>query len=96
VFPEKSPVVSRYLYNLWCDRPDLQSHFPDLDSDLRSYLAFLVERGHADTDIPYQLLPTDDDVRRATRYQIWRARRAKLARAFRSVGQRAAGLVSRR
>ena len=96
VFPEGSRVVSRYLYALWCDRPDLQSHFADIVEDPRSYLAFLVERGHADTDIPYQLLPTDDDVRRATRYQVWRERREKLGRAIRSARRRAAGLVNRR
>jgi glycosyltransferase involved in cell wall biosynthesis len=96
VFPPASRVVSRYLYELWSDRPDLQSHFPSLDPDPRGYLEFLIERGHADTDIPYQLLPTDDDVRRATRHQIWQGRREKLGQAVRSARERAAGLLSRR
>ncbi len=91
VCPPKVPVVSRYLYELWSDRPDLQSHFPDIESDPRSYIAFLVEQGHADTDIPYQLLPTRDDLRTLTRYQERQARRARLARAVRSAGQRATG-----
>jgi glycosyltransferase involved in cell wall biosynthesis len=96
VFPPQSPVVSRYLYRLWCDRPDLQSHFPDLEADPRTYLAFLVDRGHDDTDLPHQLLPSDEDVRRAARYQMWRLRRQKLGRVVRTAGQRAAGLVNRR
>jgi glycosyltransferase involved in cell wall biosynthesis len=96
VFPPTAPVVSRYLYELWRTRPDLQSHFPDVPSDPRPYLAFLADRGHDDTEIPYQLLPTDDDVRRATRYQVWRQRRERFGRAVRSAGQRAAGLVNRR
>jgi len=96
VFPPTAPVVSRYLYELWRTRPDLQSHFPDVPSDPRPYLAFLADRGHDDTEIPYQLLPTDDDVRRATRYQVWRKRRERFGQAVRSAGQRAAGLVNRR
>jgi glycosyltransferase involved in cell wall biosynthesis len=96
VYPPTAPVVSRYLYELWRTRPDLQSHFPDVPSDPRTYLAFLVDRGHDDTEIPHQLLPTDDDVRRATRSQVWRKRREKLGRAVRSARQRAAGLVNRR
>jgi len=96
VFPPKAPIVSRYLYHLWVDRTDLQSHFPDLDADPSRFLAFLAERGYADTDIPYQLLPTADDVRRARRRQLWRDRRERATGALRSAGRRAAGLVTRR
>jgi hypothetical protein len=95
-FPHQTPVVSRYLHRLWCDRPDLQSHFPDLEADPRTYLAFLVERGYHDTDLPHRLLPTRDDARRAARYQARRLRREKLGRAVRTAGQRAVGLVNRR
>ncbi|HKA94144.1 MAG TPA: glycosyltransferase [Acidimicrobiia bacterium] len=96
VFPPPSPVVSRYLHRLWCDRPDLQSHFPDLEAEPRRYLDFLFERGHVDTDLSHRLLPSGDDVRRADRYQTWRQRRERIGRAVRTAGQRAAGLVSRR
>jgi Glycosyl transferases group 1 len=96
VFPPKAPVVSRYLHRLWCDRRDLQSHFPDLEADPRSYLEWLVDHGHDDTDVPYLLLPTRDDLRALTRYQERQARRERLTRVVRSAGQRAAGLVNRR
>lgn len=96
VFPPKAPVVSRYLHRLWCERRDLQSHFPDLEADPRSYLEWLVDHGHDDTDVPYLLLPTRDDLRALTRYQERQARRERLTRVVRSAGQRAAGLVNRR
>jgi glycosyltransferase involved in cell wall biosynthesis len=96
VFPPKLPVVSRYLYELWRDRTDLQGHFPRLDREPRAYLKWLVEHGHDDTDIPYQLLPTVDDLRRLTEYQERLERRARVARAVRAAGQRAAALVTRR
>ena len=91
VFPPRGPVVSRYLYELWCDRPDLRVHFPSLDGDPRRYLAFLAERGHEDTGIPHRLLPSQYDVRRAMRHELWRARREKVTRVLRSAGQRATG-----
>jgi glycosyltransferase involved in cell wall biosynthesis len=91
VFPPKAPVVSRYLHRLWRDRPDFQSHFPGIDVDPRSYLEWLIEHGHADTDVPHRLLPTRDVLRELTRYQKRQARRDRLARAVRSAGQRAAG-----
>jgi glycosyltransferase involved in cell wall biosynthesis len=96
VFPPKAPVVSRYLHRLWCDRRDLQSHFPDLEADPRGYLEWLVDHGHDDTDVPYRLLPTRDDLRALTRYQDRQARRERLTRVVRSAGHRAAGLVNRR
>jgi glycosyltransferase involved in cell wall biosynthesis len=96
VFPPKAPVVSRYLHRLWCDRRDLQSHFPSLDPNPRSYLEWLVEHGHADTDIPYRLLPTRDVLLALTKYEERQARRERVIRAFRSAGKRAAGLVNRR
>jgi hypothetical protein len=96
VFPPKAPVVSRYLHQLWCDRRDLQLHFPDFESDPRSYLEWLVDHGHADTDVPYRVLPTRDDLRDLARYEERQARRERLIRAVRSAGQRAAGLVNRR
>ena len=96
VFPPKAPVVSRYLHRLWCDRGDLQSHFPSLDPNPRSYLEWLVEHGHDDTDVPYRLLPTRDDMRALTRYEERQARRERLIRALRSARQRATGLVNRR
>jgi len=96
VFPPKAPVVSRYLHRLWCDRRDLQSHFADLEADPRSYLEWLVDHGHDDTDVPYRLLPSRDDLRALTRYQERLARRERLTRVVRSAGQRAAGLVNRR
>jgi glycosyltransferase involved in cell wall biosynthesis len=96
VFPPKAPVVSRYLHRLWCDRRDLRSHFPSLDPNPRSYLEWLVDHGHDDTDIPYRLLPTRDDLRDLTRYEERQARRDRLTRAVRSARQRAAGLVNRR
>ena len=91
VFPPKAPVVSRYLHGLWCDRRDLQSHFPDLEADPRSYLEWLVDHGHDDTDVPYRLLPTRDDLRALTRYQERQARRERLTRVVRSAGQRVTG-----
>lgn len=96
VFPPGSPVVSRYLYRRWRDRPDLQSHFPNLDTAPGSYLEWLIEHGHADTDVPYQLLPTHDDVQRLTRYRERQERRERVARVLRSAGQRAARRVNRR
>jgi glycosyltransferase involved in cell wall biosynthesis len=96
VFPPKAPVVSRYLHSLWCDRRDLQSHFPSLDPNPRSYLEWLVEHGHDDTDVPYRLLPTRDDLHALTRYEERHARRERVIRALRSAGQRATGLVNRR
>lgn len=96
VFPLASPVVSRYLYELWCDRPDLQSNFASFDQDPRPYLEWLVQHGHADTDIPFQLLPTRDDLMRLKQYEERHARRERITRVFRNAGQRAAGLVSRR
>jgi len=96
VHPARSPVVSRYLHELWRDRRDLQSHFPDIDANPRSYLEWLVEHGYADTDVPYRLLPTRDDLDDLSRYERRQARRARLTRAARSAGQRAAGLVNRR
>ncbi|HYV60388.1 MAG TPA: glycosyltransferase, partial [Acidimicrobiia bacterium] len=96
VFPPHAPVVSRYLHRLWSDRRDLKSHFPDIDADPRSYLDWLVTHGHADTDIPYRLLPNRDDLLDLERYEKRRARRERLTRAARSAGQRAAGLVNRR
>jgi glycosyltransferase involved in cell wall biosynthesis len=107
VFPTGAPVVSRYLYQLWLDRPDLQSHFPSLDPNPRDYLEWLVQHGHADTDIPYQLLPTHDDVVRLNHHEELQRqqeelqrqrqeRRAMLVRALRRAGQRVIGLVKRR
>jgi hypothetical protein len=90
-FPPGAPVVSRYLHELWCDRADLRAHFPSLDPDPRGYLEWLVAHGHADTDIPYQLLPTRDDLHALTRYQERQARRARVVRAVRSAGQRVTG-----
>lgn len=94
-FPPQAPVVSRYLQRLWCDRRDLQSHFPDIDANPRSFLEWLVEHGHDDTDIPYRLLPTRDDLLDLERHEKRRARRERLTRAARSAGQRATGLVNR-
>jgi hypothetical protein len=96
VFPPRAPVVSRYLHGLWCDRQDLQAHFPNIDANPRSYLEWLVEHGYADTDVPHRLLPTRDDLHELTRYERRQARRDRLTRAARSAGQRAAGLVNRR
>jgi glycosyltransferase involved in cell wall biosynthesis len=96
VFPPASPVVSRYLHELWRDRPDLQSHFPTIDSDPRGYLEWLIEHGHADTDVPYQLLPLRDALSSLTRYQERQARRERLLRVFRTAGRRAAEVVTRR
>ncbi len=47
--------MSRYLYRLWRDRRDLQSHFPDSRRIRVRIMAFLVERGHDDTNIPCRL-----------------------------------------
>jgi hypothetical protein len=88
--------VSRYLYELWCDRPDLQAHFPSLDPDPRAYLEWLIEHGHADTDVPHQLLPTRDDLLILARHQDRQARRERIVSVFRAAGQRAARLVTRR
>lgn len=96
VFPPQAPVVSRYLYRLWRERPDLQALFPSLDLDPRSYLEWVIRRGHAHTDIPYQLFPTHDDMQRLTRYEERQERREKVAGALRSARQRAARLVNRR
>ena len=96
VFPPKAPVVSRYLHRLWRDRRDLQSHFPSLEPNPRGYLEWLVEHGHADTDVPYRLLPTRDDLQALTQYEQRQARRERVIRALRSARQRAAGLVNRR
>ena len=57
VVPARHPVVSRYLHEFWRGRPDLQRHFPDLDRSCVEYLAWLVDRGWEETDIPYTLLP---------------------------------------
>jgi hypothetical protein len=96
VFPPQSPLVSRYLYCVWRDRRDLQSHFPDLVDDPGSYLRWLFEYGHADTDIAYQLLPTEHDVARVARYDEQRRRPETLAQAIRSTLQRVVTLVNRR
>jgi glycosyltransferase involved in cell wall biosynthesis len=96
VFPPNLPVVSRYLYELWCDRADLRTHFPDIEVNPQGYLEWLVEHGHADTDVPYRLLPTRDDLQLLAEYQKRQERRARLTRAVRAAGQRVAGLVNRR
>jgi glycosyltransferase involved in cell wall biosynthesis len=96
VFPPKLPVVSRYLYELWCDRADLRTHFPDIEVNPQSYLEWLVEHGHADTDVPYRLLPSRGDLELLAEYQERQERRARLTRAVRAARQRAAGLVNRR
>ena len=41
-----------------------------------------VDHGHDDTDVPYRLLPTRDDLRALTRYQERQARRDRLAGYF--------------
>jgi len=95
VLPPQAPVVSRYLSRLWRERPDLQSHFPNLEGP-RDYLQWLIQHGHRDTDIPYQLLPTHDHLQRLTRYEERQERREKVAGALRSARERAARLVNRR
>ena len=96
VFPPQIPVVSRYLYRLWRERPDLQSHFPSVDPDPRGYLEWLIQHGHRDTDVPYQLMPTRATLGRLKRYQDRQERRQKVARALRSARERAVRLVNRR
>lgn len=95
LFPPRSPVVSRYLHRLWCDRRDLQAHFPGIDADPRSYLEWLVEHGYADTGVPHRLLPSRDDLIELNRYEKRQAQRERLTRAARSAAQRAAELVNR-
>jgi glycosyltransferase involved in cell wall biosynthesis len=96
VFPPQAPVVSRYLYRLWSERPDLQALFPSLDLDPRSYLEWVIRRGHPDTDIPYRLFPTGEDMERLTRHEERQERRERVAAALRSARQRAARMVNRR
>jgi glycosyltransferase involved in cell wall biosynthesis len=100
VFPPAAPVVSRYLYERWCDRSDLRSHFPSLDPNPRRYLEWLIAHGHSDTDIPYQLLPSEDDLHALNRYQELQARRQqrreRVAEALRSAGRRATGRANPR
>ena len=95
LFPPAAPVVSRYLYERWCDRPDLRSHFPSLDPNPGRYLEWLIAHGHTDTDIPYPLLPSEDDLHALNRYQELQARREqrreRVAEALRSAGRRATG-----
>jgi hypothetical protein len=88
--------VSRYLYRLWSERPDLQALFPSLELDPRSYLEWVIRRGHPDTDIPYRLFPTGEDMERLTRHEERQERREKVAAALRSARQRAARMVNRR
>jgi hypothetical protein len=89
VFPAETPVVSRYLYELWCDRRDLREHFPSIDPNPRDYLQWLIAHGQSDTDIPYRLLPVVDDLHALNRYEEHPDRRTRLARAIRAAGQRA-------
>ena len=95
LFPPAAPVVSRYLYERWCDRSDLRSHFPSLDPNPGRYLEWLIAHGHTDTDIPYPLLPSEDDLHALNRYQELQARREqrreRVAEALRSAGRRATG-----
>ena len=67
VFPPRSPVVSRYLYELWSGRPDLRAVFPDLVDDPAAFLRWVRNDGWVETDLPYQLMPTDDGFERAER-----------------------------
>jgi hypothetical protein len=96
VFPLGAPAVSRYLYELWCERPDLQQHFPSLDPDPLPFLRWLTDHGRDDTEIPYQLLPSEDDLLILTRQQERRQRRDRIVRAVRMAGHHAASLVTRR
>ncbi|MGH9049634.1 MAG: glycosyltransferase [Acidimicrobiia bacterium] len=58
VVPEPWPAVSRYLYEFWKARPDMQEHFPDVERDAAAYLSWLGNRAYEETDIPYVLIPT--------------------------------------
>jgi glycosyltransferase involved in cell wall biosynthesis/SAM-dependent methyltransferase len=57
------PRVSRYLYRLYLDRPDLQAAFPDLAGvDAARYFQWLPKDGVAQEHVPAILLPPLDAV----------------------------------
>ena len=65
VVPDGRPVVSRYLYEFWRGRPDLQEHFPNVTLDPGGYLAWLHHHARDETDIPDTVIPTRENVERA-------------------------------
>ena len=65
VFPRGWPVISRYQYELWRTTPAISARFADPGLDPASFLHWLRREGREETDVPYQLLPDDDGLRRA-------------------------------
>jgi glycosyltransferase involved in cell wall biosynthesis len=59
IAPPERPRVSRYLAQIYADRPDLQTSFPSLAGpDADKYLAWVRRDGRAQENIPPELLPT--------------------------------------
>lgn len=65
VFPNRRPVVSRYLHEYWRGRPDLEAHFGPLERSFADYLEWAQEKGFDETDIPHVLFPDAITVKRA-------------------------------
>jgi Glycosyl transferases group 1 len=60
IAPRRRPIVSRYLVQYWHDHAELQERFPAIETDrgaAASYLQWLGEHWHAETDIDYRLVP---------------------------------------
>lgn len=74
VAPRVQPVISRYLYSIYEDRPDLQRAFADLPSGGSSaFLRWALDDGRRQVPIPDALLPTVSEVERAARPSLAQA-----------------------
>ena len=57
VAPAVAPCISRYLYSIYEDRPDVKAHFTDLTNGARRYLQWVLSDGVKQEDIPLALRP---------------------------------------
>ncbi len=57
VAPAIAPCISRYLYSIYQDRPDVKAHFTDLTNGARRYLQWVLSDGVKQEDIPLALRP---------------------------------------
>ncbi|HUF85392.1 MAG TPA: glycosyltransferase [Acidimicrobiia bacterium] len=69
VVPERWPAVTRYVYEFWRGRPDLQRHFPraELMRNPGGFVSWLHDHAYDETDMPYQTIPTRGAVDHAIR-----------------------------
>jgi glycosyltransferase involved in cell wall biosynthesis/SAM-dependent methyltransferase len=64
--PEIQPTISRLLYEIYRERPDLQAAFPQLaGGDASRYLTWVLQNDWQEEDLHADLLPTTEMVERA-------------------------------